>query len=38
MCGYEKSIPKAAVHGPVAFEGLGFHNQYGESNIQKKKL
>jgi hypothetical protein len=35
MCGFEKSTPKAVVHGPVAFGGLGFHNLYTESNIQK---
>jgi hypothetical protein len=35
MCGFEKGFPKAVVHGPVAFGGLGFLSLYAESNIKK---
>jgi hypothetical protein len=35
LCGYEMSFPKAVVHGPLCFGGLGFHQLYVESNIKK---
>jgi hypothetical protein len=35
MCGYEMTFPKAAVHGPKCFGGLGFKHLYVESNVNK---
>jgi hypothetical protein len=34
-CGFEMSFPKAVVHGPTCFGGLGFNNLYVESSIAK---
>jgi hypothetical protein len=33
--GFERTFPKAVVHGPVSFGGLGFQHLYVESNIGK---
>jgi hypothetical protein len=35
MIGFECTFPKAVVHAPIAFGGLGFINLYTESNIMK---
>jgi hypothetical protein len=35
LCGFESTFPKAVVHGPVAYGGLGFPHLYAESNISK---
>jgi hypothetical protein len=35
LCGFEKTFPKAVVHGPVAYGGLGFPYLYAKSNIGK---
>jgi hypothetical protein len=35
MCGYEITFPKAAVHGPLCYGGLGFKHLYVESNVYK---
>jgi hypothetical protein len=35
MIGFECTFPKAVVHAPISFGGLGFHNLYAESNIMK---
>jgi hypothetical protein len=34
-CGYEMTLPKAVTHGSIAYGGLGFHQLYVESNIEK---
>jgi hypothetical protein len=33
--GYEISFPKAVIHGPTEFGGLGFQKLYVESNVNK---
>jgi hypothetical protein len=35
LCGFEITFPKAVVHGPIDFGGLGFPHLYAESNICK---
>jgi hypothetical protein len=35
LCGFEITFPKAVVHGPIAYGGLGFPHLYVESNIGK---
>jgi hypothetical protein len=35
MCGYEMTLPKSIVHGPIGYGGLGFQHLYVESNINK---
>jgi hypothetical protein len=34
-CGFELTYPKALVHGPICFGGLGFCHLYVESNVLK---
>jgi hypothetical protein len=35
LCGFEITFPKAVVHGPIDFGGLGFPHLYVDSNIGK---
>jgi hypothetical protein len=35
VCGYEITFPKAVVHGPTSFGGLGFPHLYVESSVGK---
>jgi hypothetical protein len=35
LCGFKITFPKAVVHGPVAYGGLGFPHLYLECNVSK---